>query len=361
MGTLKVRVNDAWEVVGGDVSEMLVSDVDPYVLDAAATEELWYSPVVKQLFARVNNAWQPAVINEVMISRNDPAVINPEVELWYDTDATPSFPSTKPVAIDEVWIGAQEPLKPGVELWYDTTASLMKARINSAWVPITTPPELPLGGLTNEALVKSSAADQETRWGGALEVSGTLNVVGVASFQENINLGGGDQIQFPNETGPKINLYSTTFGLGVESGETSIFASSKVGFHANASNGTKWAEIDANGLGPRQNYNVSWLAGFTGSAQFRVNPAMVTLSLWHFVNGVELLSYQQVKIFDYPAGVPAPWMNVSGAVAPQWMGGTAGYIPLRIDCMADGVWCYPNDYFGVGDLWEAACTVTWAR
>ena len=218
-----------------------------------------------------------------------------------------------------------------------------------------------LGGLTNEALVKSSGADQETRWGGALEVSGTLNVVGVASFQENINLGGGDQIQFPNETGPKINLYSTTFGLGVESGETSIFASSKVGFHANASNGALWAEITANGLGPRSNHNVSWQNGFTGQAQFRVNPAMVTLAMWHFTNGVELLSYNQVKIFDYPAGVPAPWMNVSGAVAPQWMGSTYGYIPLRIDCMTDGVWCYANDYFDVGDLWEAVCTVTWAR
>jgi len=227
------------------------------------------------------------------------------------------------------------------------------------------PGAVTLGG-TLDVTDKVTTADG-VEVGGDLAVTGTAthlgvsNLEGVTNQRGQLNMGTGDKIQFPNETGPKIFAYAQTFGIGVESGELSLFGSSKVGFHANASNGALWAEITANGLGPRTNHNVSWQNGFTGTAQFRVNPAMVTLAMWHFTNGVELLSYNQVKIFDYPAGVPAPWMNVSGAVAPQWMGSTYGNIPLRIDCMADGVWCYANDYIDVGDLWECVCTITWAR
>src|SRR4029078_4428395 len=106
-----------------------------------------------------------------------------------------------------------------------------------------------------------------------------------------------------NDTEQKSETCGQAFGIGVESGETSIFASSKVGFHANASNGALWAEITSAGLGPRTNTNVSWQHGFTGTGQFRVDPAMVTLALWNFTNGVELFSFNPVKMFDYPAGV----------------------------------------------------------
>ena len=76
---------------------------------------------------------------------------------------------------------------------------------------------------------------------------------------------------------------------------------------------------------------------------------------------MELFSFNPVKMFDYPAGVPAPWANCSGAVMPVWMGSTFGYLPLRVDCRTDGVFIYAADYFQPGDLWECACTVTWAR
>jgi hypothetical protein len=55
----------------------------------------------------------------------------------------------------------------------------------------------------------------------------------------------------PNAIGPKIITYGDTttgFGIGVESGETSLFASTKVGFRANASNGTQWAYVDSAGF-----------------------------------------------------------------------------------------------------------------
>ncbi len=64
-------------------------------------------------------------------------------------------------------------------------------------------------------------------------------------------------------------------------------------------------------LGPAVNHNVSFQNGFTGTMDFRVNPAMVTLRILNVkTTNAQTGVTQHVKICDYPTGVPAPWGNL---------------------------------------------------
>ena len=49
-------------------------------------------------------------------------------------------------------------------------------------------------------------------------------------------------------------------------------------------------------------------------------------------------------MFDYPAGVPAPWQLLR-AVMPVWMGSAYGTCHCAVDCRTDGVFEYAADYF----------------
>ena len=69
----------------------------------------------------------------------------------------------------------------------------------------------------------------------------------------------GAKIGFASEVGDKINLYGTTFGIGIEGGQTVLWRpdGNKVSFRkGGARTGTEVAFIDDNGLGPRTNNNV---------------------------------------------------------------------------------------------------------
>jgi hypothetical protein len=164
MGVLKVRVGDAWELVGGNLNEVTVGDVDPFLDDPNATDELWYNRLAQALFVRVNGRWEPAFVNEVTVSRADPAPINPDVELWYDLDAVPSTGGgSSPFKVpDEVWIGATDPNKPTTELWFDTSTNVLKAKVNGLWVAASSPG----GGTTGQALTKIDDTDGNVEWSG---------------------------------------------------------------------------------------------------------------------------------------------------------------------------------------------------
>ena len=56
------------------------------------------------------------------------------------------------------------------------------------------------------------------------------------------------KINFANETGDKINLYAADFGLGINSGETVVYASGKIGFRDKGFDGTQWGYVDSGGF-----------------------------------------------------------------------------------------------------------------
>ena len=105
-------------------------------------------------------------------------------------------------------------------------------------------------------------------------------------------------------------------------GEVLTSYQGKFGFHRNTTtsgNGDLLAQIDNNGwvaghsghIGPTVNSNVSFLNSFTGTMDFRVNPAMVTMRILNVKTvNAQVGTTQHVKICDYPAGVPAPWGNL---------------------------------------------------
>jgi hypothetical protein len=325
MGKLKVRVNDAWEIVGGGDSEVLVSDVDPYVIDPDASEELWYSPMVKQMFVRVNGEWRIATPNEVMVSRADPAPINPDVELWYDVDASPGHGAPKPPAIDEVWIGGQEPIKPTIELWYDTAATTV--RTNVEYNDVT--------------------------------VNGDLDVDGV--------------IQFPNVADvPKINLYADTFGVGIESGTQTLFASSTVRFRVGTPTTPgdfktipEVAAINASGLHPRTSIAGAMQNGWTGSVNFTVNPATVTADIdVNFPSGTNGLGSTAYKFCNIPAGASGPRATITMHAKEM----TANYGVGRdvwVEARSDGLYTiFPGVNDGTAKVsppFRLYTTMTWAR
>ena len=94
-GTLNANNNGVWEPVGQP--EVFVGGTDPYFTNPNTTEELWFNTASSVpgevgtgavLFARVVDEWVSIVPNEVHVSNMEPT--NPEVELWYDVDATPT-------------------------------------------------------------------------------------------------------------------------------------------------------------------------------------------------------------------------------------------------------------------------------
>ena len=73
---------------------------------------------------------------------------------------------------------------------------------------------VPPGGVGGTALTKNSGTDGDVRWGGDINTG-------------SIFPASGKVIQFPNIADvPKINLYGTTFGLGITSGSLTMFTSS---------------------------------------------------------------------------------------------------------------------------------------
>ena len=102
---------------------------------------------------------------------------------------------------DEVWIGPDAPPTNIPELWYDTDDTR-----------ILGPVDLPTGGLTHDALVKTTDLDGDVQW---------RNIYSVPS---------GKVIQFPNAEGAKINLYCTTFGLGISASTLNLFSNGNISF-----------------------------------------------------------------------------------------------------------------------------------
>ena len=185
---------------------------------------------------------------------------------------------------DEIWIGPDQPTGVATELWYDTDDNR-----------ILGPAEMPVGGLANDALVKNTDLDGDVKW------------------RDLYTLVAGEVIQFPNVADvPKINLYSTTFGLGIESGTLTLFASSNIRFRQNSITGERFAEINAAGIhvdgtiNPSTTLNVSWVNGFSGTATCRYTPAVCTIRLTNAGRSSNCDVGVQTKMFDYPSGFPGP-------------------------------------------------------
>lgn len=229
-GVLHARVNGVWEVVssGDGTDEVWVGPDDPYLIDPASEQELWYDNAlgVDVLRVRTSGAWvDVSTGSEVHVGPDDPDLTNPKLsdELWYDTDEVP--PPGLSLSIDYwdaavaystgdqvIWTQADPNIYSALR---DTVAGEEPGVVTDAWEWIAelNGPYLPLAG----GMMSSGAV-----------------------------------IQFPNAVGRKINLYADTFGLGVSGGSTEVFASSAVRFRQNnPDTGDQWAYIDANCGGGR--------------------------------------------------------------------------------------------------------------
>ena len=120
---------------------------------------------------------------------------------------------------DEVWIGPDAPPTNIPELWYDTDDTR-----------ILGPVDLPIGGLTHDALVKTTDLDGDVGW---------RNIYSVPS---------GKVIQFPNAEGAKINLYSTSFGLGISASTLNLFSNGNISFRKDSITGERWGYVDTTGI-----------------------------------------------------------------------------------------------------------------
>lgn len=322
------------------------------------------------LKAKVNGVWEEVagpVPNEVFIGTDEP--VEPEVELWFDPDAVAD-------EAGEVHIGPDDPLfldpTSANELWFDTDEdpaqgmggllpdggltdeALVKASdadYDAIWAPIQA---LPPAGAANQALVKASATDGDARWGGDLAAG-------------NITLAAGSKVNFVTEVGDKILLYpaaaGSRFGLGIQSGTLQYFVEQVANKHSFTVGGTERALIDQNGLGPRTNYNVTWENGFSGTAQFRVNPAMVAFAMNDVKRNTGTGTSTTVKMFSIPAGVPAPWMTLRQSVVLMGTGGSVGWSQgdVRVELRSDGgyVTTFAQDDFGTDSSID--CSFSWSR
>ena len=106
------------------------------------------------------------------------------------------------------------------DLWYDTD----DARLIG-------PYDLPPNGATYDVLAKTTDLDGDIGW---------RNVYSVPS---------GKVIQFPNVADvAKIQLYSTTFGLGITGSTLNLFSSANIKFNQNSITGTELANIHTTGM-----------------------------------------------------------------------------------------------------------------
>jgi hypothetical protein len=187
----------------------------------------------------------------------------------------------------------------------------------------------------------------------------TSALTDVNDFSEGICLyGHGTTSQFG------LNITSGTMNLSVQNNANKIDMNVGGTWRARVNN----AGLQINGaLGNASNNNVTYQNGFSGTMDFRVNPAMVTMRMFNVSkntteNGASVVQW---KICDYPAGVPAPWGNLVINV-DLYTGDTYTY-PGRhvmVQPRTDGVFMQlyggaaAEDY-NAGD--RIACTVSWAR
>jgi hypothetical protein len=271
-------------------------------------------------------------------------------------------------------------------------------------------PPLPLGGETGRPLHKVSDADQDVGWDGYLNVGGDVQLEGTnagVAFLDNggriySRSGGGIILRKDNanrnpvvqqndgtgETailtangnvvmtnalkmgtflGKKIILYegANEFALGMESGQMVLYVPdpNKISFRGVSTTGAEWALIDKNGLGPRSTHNVVWLDGFSGTMDFRVNPAMVTMRIAGVMRTTgNLTANTAYKMCAYPAGVSAPWQAIH---TPGRIRGD-GYVrgdDVAIEARADGVYvvAYSGTNPGWADNRKIYATATWSR
>jgi len=133
---------------------------------------------------------------------------------------------------------------------YDHTIDEMTFRIgNSNHLKIT-------GTLAN-----FSALNLQTT--GALTISGNSTFNGITNtFNGDIVMGAGDQIDFEDEVGDKLLLFGTTYGIGISSNETVIWTDNRVSFRTTSRTGTELAHFDSTGLDMNQNevFDVSALS-----------------------------------------------------------------------------------------------------
>lgn len=369
MGVLKARVNGAWVEVTGATEQVVVGGTIP----APGDDKIWFDPggvmvppnpgdPIKALWAYdgspgATQGWHKVEVggaSEIEVSAVDPITVNPEYELWVDS----SVQAPPPVQTDEVWVGPTDPrlaVPPGVqELWQDTsvTPPLLRYWDGTAWVA-SLYPYLPLAGGALTGPVTSSS---------------TVTVAGAITANGGITMGSGDVIQFPNEASPttKIVMYGTPtsgFGMGVEGGNLTSFGSG-FKFRQSSMTGTEWANFDANGLGPRTTINVTFQTSWTGTMDFRVNPAMVTLRMSGVTYNDGVGGSERKKVCVLPAGVPAPWGTLrypttlrSGFTAFPNVSNSEN---VWVEVASDGVWVQYG-YDGPGGGYAVDATMTWAR
>lgn len=269
-------------------------------------------------------------------------------------------------------------------------------------------PPMPPGGTTGQPLVKASDADDDFGWDAAtLETSHGINMHGTnmsvvwpdgggsriyerdgylvlrkgtngrqprihnndASNESDIISANGvapmvNALKFGTFLGKKIILYEGTneFALGMESGQMVLYVPdpNKISFRGVSTTGAEWALIDKNGLGPRSNINITWLNGFSGTTQFRVNPAMVSLVL-RGIKGPGIAHNTDVKLYDYPAGVPAPWQTQT-VLGVSYGDAYSHCVPIIVEARGDGVWVVgdPNTY-NPNDNGRIDAALTWSR
>jgi hypothetical protein len=76
----------------------------------------------------------------------------------------------------------------------------------------------PTGGVTfTNASTTNLTVSGSSYLTGATTLGSTLTVTGQSTFNDDVNMGTGDQVKFAGEVGDKINLYSTSYGIGIES------------------------------------------------------------------------------------------------------------------------------------------------
>jgi hypothetical protein len=216
-----------------------------------------------------------------------------------------------------------------------------------------TGPPLPPGGKLGSPLIKLTDADQDVKWGEG-ESFVTVGWRGAFQFNEGASSGGG------------------LFWRGSDMATQALVLREPVGglVRVSDNNGSNERTIlDAvNILGTAN--NVVYENGFSGTMDFRVSPAMVTMRMVGVKSSNSYLggdaATTHVRICPFPAGVPGPWAgplveHITLHSSSGW-GHTARYVMVHVE--TNGV--YLNVYGGGANVDynandQISCTVTWAR
>jgi hypothetical protein len=216
-----------------------------------------------------------------------------------------------------------------------------------------TGPPLPPGGALGAPLIKLSAADQDVKWGEG-ESFVTVGWRGAFQFTEGASSGGG------------------LFWRGSDMATQALVLRESMGGKVRIADNNGANERDVldtvNILGT--NTNVNYENGFSGTMDFRVNPAMVTMRMVGVKSSNSYLggdaATTKVRICPFPAGVPGPWAGP--LVEHISLHSSSGYGYQGRFCMihveSGGVYLHvyggaANVDYNAND--QISCCMTWAR